>query len=218
MNNLDSFEAVYYPQQVPRPGSLSLLALVFDRIYFPGVYLPTSEFDEEAVRREIKRILSLGIALDVDNVQMLNCMEFACHLKHLRDFCVFTGVPSGPVVLEDGTGELMRVLEEMIFGSPPPRFISTPSIGFYKGLGENDVRVQFTAPASLAYPANAVVFSAKHQLLLINDDPTMPVPAIPSSPKSNAKVLATILALESVRLALPRLKEMTPEQIAELQP
>jgi len=109
----------------------------------------------------------------------------------------------------------MMVLEEMIFGPPPPDFIPTPSVGFCKALGEDDVHVQVNAPASLAYPANAVVFSAKHQILLINDDPTFPVPGLPSSAKSDAKLLATILALESVKLALPRLKDMTPQQIAE---
>ena len=213
--NIDSFDAVYYPQQVPKPASLSLLAFVFDRLYFPGVYLPTVEFDEEAVRREIQRILSLRANLTVDDVQMLNCMEFACHLKHLRDFCIFTGSEGQMGGLEEGAGELMMVIEEMIFGPPPPGFIPTPSLGFCKGL-EDDVRVQINAPSSIAYPANALVFSSTHGLPLINDDPRLPVPAIPSAPKSNATALATLLTLESVRLALPRLKQLTPQQVAEL--
>src|SRR5580698_8362287 len=77
---LESFDAVYYSQQVPISAeSLTILGLVFDRLIFPGVYLPTSSFDEEALKREIKRITSLGIPLSIEDVQMLNCMEFSFH-------------------------------------------------------------------------------------------------------------------------------------------
>jgi hypothetical protein len=53
------------------------------------------------------------------------------------------------------------------------------------------------------------------QLPLINDDPRFPVPGLPGNAKSNAKVLATILTIESVRLVLPKIRALTPEQLRE---
>lgn len=93
-HSLDSFDAIYYPQQVPASAeSLTILALVFDHIVFPGVFLPTSEFDEEALRREIERIRSLPMKLTIEDEQMLNCMRFSLDVKYVRDFCIFTGSP-----------------------------------------------------------------------------------------------------------------------------
>ena len=85
-SNLDSFDAVYYSQQVPRSAeALTILGLVFDRLIFPGVYLPTSPFDEGALKKEIERITSLKMRMSVDDVQMLNCMAFSLHVKYVRE-------------------------------------------------------------------------------------------------------------------------------------
>jgi hypothetical protein len=56
-------EAVYHPQQVPHSAEvLTLLGFVFDRAYFPGVYMPPDEgLDEQGLREEIKRILGLPL-------------------------------------------------------------------------------------------------------------------------------------------------------------
>lgn len=213
----DSFDAVYYAQQVPASSeSLTLLGLVFDRLFFPGVYLPTSEFDEEALRDEIKRIVGIPGRLDVDDKRMLQCMEFSLHAKYVRDFCIFTGNPGMMGTMEQGAGQLMMALEELVFGPPPPGFIPTPSLGFCKGFhfSENVVEHQVNAPSWLAYPANALVYSTRHSIPLINDS-LLPVPGVPTSPKDNAKLLAIILAIESVRLALPKLKPMSPQMLQE---
>jgi hypothetical protein len=213
--NLESFDAVYYSQQVPISAeSLTVLGLVFDHLIFPGVYLPTSPFDEEALKQEIKRITSLGIPLSMDDVQMLNCMEFSLHVKYVRDFCIFTGNPGMVGTVENEAHPLMMALEELMFGPPPPGFIPTPSLGFCKGFhfSDNVVEHQVNAPSSLSYPANALVYAIKHQIPLVNDT-SLPVPGIPAAPKDNAKLLATILAIESVRLVLPTLKPLMPKEL-----
>jgi hypothetical protein len=215
--NLESFDAVYYAQQVPISAeSLTILGLVFDRLIFPGVYLPTSSFDEEALKREIKRINSLGIPLSIEDVQMLNCMEFALHVKYVRDFCIFTGNPGMMGTVEKEAYPLMMALEQLIFGPPPPGFIPTPSLGFCKGFdfSDNVVEHQVNGPSALSYPANALVYATKHQIPLVNDSP-LPVPGIPAAPKDNAKLLATILAIESVKLVLPKLKPLMPKELQE---
>lgn len=56
---------------------------------------------------------------------------------------------------------------------------------------------------------------AKTQLPLINDNPRLPVPGIPGNAKNNAKALAMILTIESVRLVLPKIKALTPEELRE---
>jgi len=80
---LDSLDAVYYSQQVPASAeALTLLAFIFDRIYFPGVYMPDVELDEQGVRKEIQRIAGRGIR-SLEDYQMLECMDFALEFDHL---------------------------------------------------------------------------------------------------------------------------------------
>ena len=53
--------------------------------------------------------------------------------------------------------------------------------------------------------------------MLVNDNPGMPVPSLGgATAKDNAKVLAAVLSIESVRIALPNLKPLVPAEIAEL--
>lgn len=58
-----SLEVVYYPSPIPSGlAALTLMGLVFDKIHFPNVYLPTSGFDIEDAKREAE--LTLLIAFD----------------------------------------------------------------------------------------------------------------------------------------------------------
>jgi hypothetical protein len=67
------------------------LGFIFDRIHFPGVYMPPPDrLDYEGLEKEIQRIAALGLA-DVDTVQLVNCLVYAKDIKYLRDFCVFNG-------------------------------------------------------------------------------------------------------------------------------
>ena len=154
--------------------------------------------------------------LTIEDEQMLECMTFSLHVKYVRDFCIFTGSAGGVGKMENEAQPLMKALEELVFGPPPPGFIPTPSLGFCKGFdfSENVIEHQVNAPSWLAYPANALVYATKHQIPLVNDS-TMPVPCTPVPPKDNAKLLATILAIESVRLALPKLKPIAPRELQE---
>lgn len=209
------FEAVYYSQPVPSSlETLTVLSFIFDKIYFPGVYMPKSGIDEVEARKEIERIRSLGVR-DIEDAQLINCMVFALHNKYLKDFCVFTGEFGWCGILEEGTKELTMLLEELIFGPPPPGFTPTPPMGFAKGLpGEKEAGVN--GPSWISYPANALIYSVKNELLLLNDNPMLPVPALGNvSPENNAKMLSVILAIESVKMVLPKLKALTPQEIME---
>jgi len=218
--NLTTFEAVYYPQQVPRSAeSLTYLALIFDRIHFPGVYLPTVDIDEDATRREIERIRCLG-PLKIEIAQTLSCMEFACHVRYVRDFCIFDGMPGVGGVLQDGARELTLALEELVFGPPPKDFFPSPEMGFCKGipaLEGHPIEAQVNAPSWLSYPANALIAASKNGWPLVNDNPSLPIPGLPQADlKANAKLLASMLTIESIRLALPRLRGLPAKQLQEV--
>ena len=214
-NSPDVFEAVYYSQPVPRTSeALTLLGLVFDRVYFPAVYMPPTGFDEKWVANEIQRILDLRL-FDPNTVQMLRCMSFAKHCKHLGDFCVFTGKPGMMDSLEKGTHDVVNQLEEMVFGPRPEGEIPVATGPWVKGLGGPNFEFQVSAPDTVTYPANALLFAENRGLPLINDLPGLPVPGICGDPKGNAKLLATILAIESVSLVLPNLNPLTPEALRD---
>lgn len=208
-------EAVYYSNQVPSSYAvLSFLGLIFDKIYFPGVFLPTEGFDEKETTQEIERIASFGIK-KIDDQQLINCLVFALQQKHLKDFCIFTGSPGDVFgTIEDGTDEMAKALEELIFGPPPPNFFPTITKGFCKGLPGGDAVIR--APAWITYPANALIYSSKFNIPLVNDDPSLPVPALGEVAfRNNSKLLSTILTIESVRLVLPEMPILMPEQLAE---
>jgi hypothetical protein len=211
----DLFNAVYYAAPVPSSWhSLTQLSLIFDKIYFPGVYIPEAGIDRKETEKEINRIKNLG-ENGIETVQMLNCMVYALWAKNLKNFCVFTGKHGCAGTLENGANELANSIEEAIFGPPPPNFIPTFPSGFVKGLpGEKEASVN--GPSWITYPANALIFSAKNDLLLVSDNPNLPVIGVGNASfKSNAKALATMLAIESVKLILPRVRALRPPDIEE---
>ena len=54
------FEAVYYAATAPNSmQALTLLALVFDRVIFPSVYITADGIDLEATERERERVSKL---------------------------------------------------------------------------------------------------------------------------------------------------------------
>lgn len=211
----DSFDIVYYSQPVPpSPRVLTLLSCLFDRIHFPAVFIPDEGFDVEDTRREIDRLLKLGVR-NLDDAQCINVMTYALQKKHLNDFCVFTGKDRYMPALEEGAEELMHHLGELIYGPFPPDFTPTYNTKFVKGLpGGGNTAI--SGPSAISYPANAFVYSMKQGIPLLNDDPGLPVPALgDTSPMYNAKLLSTILSIDSVKFLVPNLKPLSPEQIVE---
>ena len=118
--------------------------------------------------------------------------------------------------LEPGAHQVVDTLEEMVFGLRPEGIIPTYTSPWVKGLpGDDEAKCLIIAPDTITYPANALLFAMRKQLPLINDVPWMPIPGIPGEAKGNAKLLATILAMESVALVLPKIKPLTPEALKD---
>ena len=218
-----SLEAVYYGSPIPRGmASLTLLGLVFDRIHFPNVHLPSTGYDIDAVVTEAERIERLGLR-DYNSVLLVGALRALPHVGHLNEFCVFSGHP-GQVfggVDDKETGQLVKALDEEIFGPPKDGFIPMFEIGSHKGLPGGEATLDY--PGVLHYPANALLYAAKKGIPLVNDNPSLPVPALGGvDAKHNAKLLASILALECVSFALPTVRPLSPEELvaarAELKP
>lgn len=127
-------EAVYYPQIVPSGArALALLALTFDRLHFPGVYIPSRIESPDEARAEIARLKSIPIR-DREDLMTLTAAQYSLEGHHLAGFTVFSGKQGHMGLLEPGADELMMVLEEMIYGPPPPNFIPAQPLGFSKHL------------------------------------------------------------------------------------
>jgi hypothetical protein len=211
----ESFDVVYYSQPVPPSLKvLTLMSCVFDRIHFPGVYIPDGGFDIKETQKEIDRLSKLKIR-DMEDAQCINIMIYALHSKSLKEFCVFGGKDRYAPDLEPGTIELTHYLGELIYGPFPADFFPSYKTKFVKGLpGDKDAAV--SSPGSISYPANAYIYAKKTGIPLLNDDPGLPVPALGnSSIAHNAKLLSIILAIESVKFFIPNLRELTPEEIVE---
>lgn len=213
-----TLEAVYYGSPVPRgKAQLTALALVFDRLHFPNVFLPFEGVDLDALEKETRRIEAYKFT-DHHTLVLLGLLRAIPHVKDLREFCTFTGdFNSICGTKSDSQAQvIVSALEEKMFGPTPPGFIPDRRPSSHKGIPGLKIEQSLTYADTLFYPANAMIYAGKLGLPLVNDS-GLPVPALGSqSPKNNAQLLSTILALECVALALPVMPSLTPAQIVQV--
>jgi hypothetical protein len=211
MSDLESLEAVYYARPYPEWLSLTTLACIFDRLHFPGVYMPR-DFDQLDAYKEVQRLGSIP-SLTLEDIQAQRALEFALHRHHFDDFCVFTATPQTAGEVEAGTGEVAHALEEEIYGPSPESFIRTVIPRWSKNVPGGD---SIGAPGSLFYPASAFLYGCRNGLPVVNDDGMLPVPSTGNA-KNNTKALAAIMAVECVRLVLPSVPPVLhPRDIGEM--
>lgn len=209
-------EAVYYASPIPAyKQSLTFLAVVFDKIHFPDVYLPDDGFDTKEVLKEANRIEALGLK-DYETALLVGTLRTLPLMTDLKKFCHFTGNSNSfGTNFSPETAQLVDALEVEVFGPRPPGFTPTYETRCCKGLPGGDAAIIY--PGSLFYHANAMVYAAKHALPLVNDNQRLPVPAFSGKDAvHNTKLLATIMAMECVKVALPNVRPLTPREIVEL--
>jgi hypothetical protein len=57
---IERLECVSYATPIPRDrATLTVLSIVFDKIHFPGVYIPKGDYDPAALEAEIERLRRL---------------------------------------------------------------------------------------------------------------------------------------------------------------
>jgi hypothetical protein len=193
-----------------------MLGFLFERIHFPGVYMPDhARLDIEGVKKEIQRIADYK---NPEHQHLLNCLGFTIILDKVKDFCVFDDRPGGGSTFDEQAKPFSLAIEQAIFGPFPEDFIPTSAGHFHKGLpGDDSPEVQLSYPRWSTYNANAYIYASKRQLLLVNDDPRIPILGISEyeNPKNNAKALATILSMECVKLVLPKLKPLSAAELRD---
>ena len=103
-------ETVYYSAPVPRDlATLTVLGTVFDKVYFPGVYLPAGGFDQEALDKEILRIENVHRQHPTHNENLPGILRFVKHAKVLDGFCIFTADGKNPFQ-SDTPGKMVKDL------------------------------------------------------------------------------------------------------------
>lgn len=209
-------EAVYYASPIPAyKESLTFLAVVFDKIHFPDVYLPNAGFDAKEVLKEANRIEALKLK-DYETALLVGTLRCLPLMTDLKEFCHFTGSSNSfGTNFSPETVQLVDALEIEVFGPRPAGFTPTYQTRCCKGLPDGDTEIIY--PGSLFYPANALVYAAQHGLPLVNDNHRLPVPAFSGKDAvHNTKLLATIMAMECIKVALPNVRPLTPREIVEL--
>jgi hypothetical protein len=118
-------EAVYFSTPIPRNlAVLTVLGAVFDKVYFPGVYLPKDGFDQAELDKEIERLEERRDTRGYDTDLLIGILKFTKHASTLAGFCEFTALPDDPFGNKSPVpGKLVQAVYEAIYGPPKPGFI-----------------------------------------------------------------------------------------------
>jgi hypothetical protein len=209
-------EAVYFSAPIPRNFAvLTVLGAVFDKVYFPGVYLPKSGFDVAELDKEIERIEALPIAQHFDTRVLTGVMKLTKYARMLEGFCEFTADPDDPFGNKTRPpSALIKAVDEAIHGPPRPGLIPDYTTGHCKVIPGSEENILY--PGIYDYLARAIVLSGETGVPLLNDFPEIPIPGVSDRvPTDNAKLLATIIAIECTKLVLPATPVLRPEDIME---
>jgi hypothetical protein len=149
MTGLDealALEAVYYSAPIPRDlATLTVLGTVFDKVYFPGVYLPKDGFDEAALDREIERLEALPDArTNYDTALLIGVLKMAKFARTLDGFCVFTNTREDPFKASNSIpAKMVTDISNAIHGPLPKGVIPTVSTNNHKGLPGGNEHVTY---------------------------------------------------------------------------
>jgi hypothetical protein len=210
-------EAVYFSAPIPHNlAVLTVLGAVFDKVYFPGVWMPKTGYDQKELETEIARLEALPPSpTTYDRGLLIGVLKFLKYAPTLEGFCEFTATEDDPFGNKNPIPQAMvKGIYEAIHGPPQPGFTPMFSTGHSKGLSGGDEAVVY--PGTYHYLAGAIIHSAKTGIPLLNDVPELPIPGIPDlAPVDDAKLLAAIIAVECTKIALPATPLLRPEDLME---
>lgn len=208
----EELEIVYYSSSFPESLEImTFLGLVFDRIHFPNVYIPTEGFDEAEVINEINRLSAMEQR--DRSLWITESLTRAVLIPELREFCFFTGTKDQKIFGGDlqKAEALVDALHEQMHGPNPPGWTPIRSPGYSKSLS-SEASLDF--PADYYYQCNAVIYSGKKGIPLLNANPNMPVPSLTGeSVKNNSKLLSSLMAIQCINLVFPEIGALHPAEI-----
>jgi len=212
MTTKEELEIVYYSSSFPESLEImTFLGLVFDRIHFPNVYIPTEGFDKEEVINEVNRLSAIE-QRDRD-LWITESLTRTALIPELREFCFFTGTKDQKIFGGDleKAGTLVEALHEQMHGPNPPGWTPIWSPGYSKGLS---YEASLDYPADYYYQCNALIYSGEKGIPLLNANPGMPVPSLTGeSAKNNAKLLSSLMAIQCINLVFPEMGALQPAEI-----
>jgi hypothetical protein len=204
----EQWEAVYYSNPIPLSSrSLLAFALLFDRLHIPGVSIPQVNVGRDDLGQND------GVPSDPTGVAYQNLCLWAAVQPKLADFIHLPDQnPRGRVNVQSLQRSALQLLDD------------TYAAGISEGVTSIDGAQTFVVQNSnhgfaLTWPlyqARALQHAAEYRLPLISDDPTY-MPPLPPHPDDivSSKGLAQQLAVEALSLALPPLRSVEPEHVAE---
>jgi hypothetical protein len=207
-----AMQGIYYSHIVPRDtATLTLLGLIFDKVHFPGAYLPVTGFDVRELDNEIVRLEALP--RDYDTAQLIGILKFLKHVPTLQGFCEF--LPSTSGIFSDNrfSGDAILQMHDTIYGRPHPDWTPMISSGHTKALPGGDECIAYRG--EFHQLANAIYESAHTGIPLVNDVPGLPVFSDVASPVGDANALAGLLSMLCMRLLLPELPVLLPTDLME---
>lgn len=205
-------DAVYYSAPVPRDlATLTVLGAVFDKVYFPGVHMPIKGFDQAELDKEITRITEVTQKSPGRSKALIGILKFVRHAKILDGFCVFTS--DGEIRSDIAPHGMVDGLFQAIHGPHPEGWQPIFENNHSKAMPGSEEAVLY--PGDYHYMAGAVLHSGHTGIPLLNDTPSLPVPLVGEAQVDRAKHLSTMLAIECVKLALPDLPLLWPDDLME---
>jgi hypothetical protein len=157
-----SLEAVYFSAPVPHNlAVLTVLGAIFDKVHFPGVWMPKTGYDLIEVQKEIERLEALPPGPSRHHRGMLiGTMKFLKYRETLEGFCEFTATDEDPYGKKHPIPQAMvEGIYEAIHGPPRPNFIPMFSTGHTKGLPGGEESIIY--PGTYHYLAGAITHSAQ---------------------------------------------------------
>lgn len=207
-------EAVYYSAPAPRSlASLVALGLVFDRVHFPGVYVPQGDYSRDAWKAEIDRIAALPPSRFDDPRGLVALMKFAELSERMPGFFAFDRTRDDPLDKDNDSRETVDRLYAEMWGTPSGKFIPIFAPWHHKGVPGSEEHL--TYPGDYYYQAGALRKSGDLSIPLISDMPGLPVPGSAGDVTGDAKALSGFLALQTMSVALHGVPLLAPDDIME---
>ena len=213
----ERWEAVYYPNPVPLCSrSLLSFALLFDRVHFPGVWIPR-ETRTETEKAEIRA----WTPCDPEQAAFQNLSLWSAEQPQLWDW-VF--LPDQIVVKEGQRtqsdwdapsleAQARSLLDDTYGEGTSEKAVSVAALQSLMPIGSDEFGYALTWPF---YQARALDYAGSRSLPLLSDDPGA-VPPFPLHPGStlDTKALAQQLAVQALSLVLPPMRSVEPATVPE---
>ena len=210
-----SFDVVNYATPIPRnQGALTLMGLLFDRVVFPGVHLPTEGYSQKEYEVELARLLALPP--HPSNGLTIGAFAFLRYVKILEGFCEFTGREDDIFGRSpENENALLDQVELSLYGPPPPGFIPSRQTGNSKSVGSYGT-AWLGYPGEVHYRAAAIIESARRGIPIVTDEPSVAIPnAIALAEGAPARAFANALAITTIGQIAPTIRVLHPEELME---